>query len=157
MNKRELVEAVATRLEGDRRSAAAAVDGVIDEITRALVKGERVTLTGFGTFEKRARAARTARNPATGEQIKLKKTSVPAFKAGAVLKSVVSGATKLPKAAPAKKAPATRAAAKKAPIKKAPAKKAPATRAAAKKAAAKKAPVKKAAAKRAPAKRTARG
>jgi DNA-binding protein HU-beta len=147
-----LVEAIATRLDGDRKAAAAAVDGVIDEISRALVKGDRVTLTGFGTFEKRARAARTARNPATGEQIKLKKTSVPAFKAGAVLKSVVSGATKLPKAAaPAKKAaaPAKKAAA---PAKKAAAKKAPAT-----KAAAKKAPAKKAAAKKAPARRGARG
>jgi DNA-binding protein HU-beta len=151
-----LVEAVATRLDGDRKAAAAAVDGVIDEISRALVKGDRVTLTGFGTFEKRARAARTARNPATGEQIKLKKTSVPAFKAGAVLKSVVSGATKLPKAAPAKKAAApVKAAAKKAAAPaKAAAKKATAP---ARKTAATKAPAKKAVAKKAPAKRGARG
>ncbi|MBN9618591.1 MAG: HU family DNA-binding protein, partial [Actinobacteria bacterium] len=82
MNKSELVEAIAARIGGDRKTAAAAVDGVIDEITRALVKGDRVQLTGFGTFEKRVRAARTARNPATGATIKVKKTSVPAFKAG---------------------------------------------------------------------------
>ena len=83
MNKSELIEAVASRLDGNRKAAATAVDGVIDEITRALVKGDRVSLTGFGTFEKRARAARTARNPATGEPVKVKKTTVPAFKAGA--------------------------------------------------------------------------
>jgi DNA-binding protein HU-beta len=154
VNKSELIEAVASRLDGNRKAAQAAVDGVIDEITRALVKGERVSLTGFGTFEKRARAARTARNPATGEQIKLKKTSVPAFKAGATLKSFVSGATKLPKPAPAKKAAPAKAAAKKAAPTKAAAKKAaPAKKAAAKKAApartaAKKAPAKKAAARR---------
>lgn len=149
MNKRELIEAIAARLDGDRKAAATAVEGVLDEITRAVVRGERVALTGFGTFEKRVRAARTARNPSTGETIKVKKTSVPAFKAGATLKSFVSGATKLAKAAPAKKttkaavaakatgpakkAQATKAAVKKAPAKKAaaPAKKAPARKAAA--------------------------
>jgi DNA-binding protein HU-beta len=137
VNKKELIDAIAARLDGDRKAAAAAVEGVLDEITRAVVRGERVALTGFGTFEKRVRAARTARNPATGEAIKLKKTSVPAFKAGATLKSFVSGATKLAKAAPAKKAaPVKKAApAKKAPAKKAPAKKAPAKKAPAKKAA----------------------
>jgi DNA-binding protein HU-beta len=147
VNKSELIDAVASRLDGNRKAAATALDGVIDEITRALVNGERVSLTGFGTFEKRARAARTARNPATGEPIKLKKTSVPAFKAGATLKSFVSGATKLPKATPAKKAtPATKSPRAKAATKKAPAKKAPAQRTA---------PAKKAPAKKAPAKRTA--
>jgi DNA-binding protein HU-beta len=128
VNKSELIEAVAARLDGDRKAAAAAVEGVLDEITRAVVRGERVTLTGFGTFEKRVRAARTARNPATGESIKLKKTSVPAFKAGASLKSFVSGATKLAKATPAKKT--TRAAAAANPP--GPAKKAPARKAAVK-------------------------
>lgn len=151
MNKSELIEAIAARLDGDRKAAATAVDGVLDEITRAVVRGERVALTGFGTFEKRVRAARTARNPATGAAIKLKKTSVPAFKAGATLKSFVSGATKLAKPAPASK---TAKAAAKAP---GPAKKAPATNAAVKKATAptvkktataKKAPVKKAAARK---------
>jgi DNA-binding protein HU-beta len=154
VNKSELIEAIAARLDGDRKAAATAVDGVLDEITRAVVRGERVALTGFGTFEKRVRAARTARNPATGEAIKLKKTSVPAFKAGATLKSFVSGATKLAKAAPAKKT-AKAAAAAKTP---GPAKKAPATKAAVKRttapAAKKASPAKKAPAKKAAAKRT---
>jgi DNA-binding protein HU-beta len=124
VNKSELIEAVAARLEGDRKAAATAVEGVLDEITRAVVRGERVSLTGFGTFEKRVRAARTARNPATGESIKLKKTLVPAFKAGATLKSFVSGATKLTKATPAKKTTRAAAAANPpGPAKKAPARK----------------------------------
>lgn len=152
MNKSELIEAIAARLDGDRKAAATAVDGVLDEITRAVVRGERVALTGFGTFEKRVRAARTARNPATGAAIKLKKTSVPAFKAGATLKSFVSGATKLAKPAPASKtAKATAAAKAPGPAKKAPTKAAvkKATAPTAKKTAtAKKAPVKKAAAKK---------
>jgi DNA-binding protein HU-beta len=154
VNKSELIEAIAARLDGDRKAAATAVDGVLDEITRAVVRGERVALTGFGTFEKRVRAARTARNPATGEAIKLKKTSVPAFKAGATLKSFVSGATKLAKAAPAKKTAKAAAAAKT----RGPAKKAPATKAAVKRttapAAKKASPAKKAPAKKAAAKRT---
>jgi DNA-binding protein HU-beta len=161
VNKSELIEAIAARLDGDRKAAAAAVEGVLDEITRAVVRGDRVVLTGFGTFEKRVRAARTARNPATGAAIKVKKTSVPAFKAGATLKSFVSGATKLAKATPAKKVTKAAAAAKATgPAKKAPASKAavakaaPAKKAAAKKTApAKKAPAKKAAAKKAAAKK----
>jgi DNA-binding protein HU-beta len=128
VNKNELIQAIAARLDGDRKAAATAVDGVLDEITRALVRGDRVALTGFGTFEKRVRAARTARNPATGESIKLKKTSVPAFKAGTSLKSYVSGATKLAKATPAKKTTKAAAAAKAT----GPAKKAPATKTAVK-------------------------
>jgi DNA-binding protein HU-beta len=155
VNKSELIEAIAARLDGDRKAAATAVDGVLDEITRAVVRGERVALTGFGTFEKRVRAARTARNPATGEAIKLKKTSVPAFKAGATLKSFVSGATKLAKAAPVKKITKAAAAAKTP----GPAKRAPATKAAVKKtttpAAKKASPAKKAPAKKAPAKKAA--
>lgn len=111
VNKKELIDAVAVRLDGDRKSASTAVEGVLDEITRAIVKGDRVQLTGFGTFEKRARAARKARNPQTGETVKVKKTSVPAFRAGATLKAVVSGATKLPRSA-AKKTTATNTAAK---------------------------------------------
>ena len=133
VNKSELVQTVAARLNADHKSTAAILDAILDEVSRALVKGERVTLVGFGTFEKRARAARTARNPRTGATIKLKKTSVPAFKAGAAFKQVVSGEKKLP--APAAKRPA--AAKKAGPAKKS----APA----AKKAAAKKTPARKAA------------
>ncbi len=139
MNKAELIEAVSGRL-GDRKSAAAALDAVLSEIQNAVTTGDKVSIAGFGVFEKRIRAARTARNPRTGEAVKVKKTSVPAFRPGQTFKELVA-AGKLPKAAvPAKKAaPAKRvsAAPAKAPAVKrtAPAKSAPArTAAAAKKA-----------------------
>jgi DNA-binding protein HU-beta len=152
-------------LGSDRRQATAAVENVVDTIVRAVHKGESVTITGFGVFEQRRRAARVARNPRTGETVKVKPTSVPAFRPGAQFKAVVSGAQKLPSEGPAvkrgvvagaakkvaKKAPAKKTAAKKV-AKKAPAKKA-ATKAPAKKAATK-APAKKAATK-APAKKAA--
>ena len=148
VNKAELIEALAGRL-GDKRSATSALDAVLAEIQAAVAKGDKVAITGFGVFEKRVRAARTARNPRTGEAVKVKKTSVPAFRAGASFKEMVASG-KVPRpakaAAPAKKA-AT--AAKAAPAKKAPAKKATkaATTAVRKtttvKAAAKKAPAKK--------------
>jgi DNA-binding protein HU-beta len=160
VNKSELVNAIAARLDGDRKAASTAVEGVLDEIARALVKGDRVQITGFGTFEKRARPARMARNPRTGETVKVRKTAVPAFKAGATLKSVVSGATKLPRAAAAKKAaPANQASTAKiakAGATKAPAKKAAAKKTAAKKAPAIKAPARRTAARKAPAKTTTR-
>lgn len=149
-NKAQFVEALAERLDGDKKRAAAALDAVIDTVYAAVAKGERVALTGFGVFEKRERAARTARNPATGAAVKVKKTSVPAFRAGAEFKAITSGARKVAagpakKAAAAAKAPAKKAAAavKKAPAKVV-AKKAPAKKAVAKKAPAKKAPAKKA-------------
>ena len=97
MNKSELIEVVAGRLGEGRSVATKAVDAVFDEIQRAVSKGERVAVTGFGVFEKRDRAARTARNPATGATVKVKKTSVPAFRAGQGFKDVVSGAKKLAK------------------------------------------------------------
>jgi DNA-binding protein HU-beta len=147
VNKAEFVEAVSARLDGDKKAAVAAVDSVIQTIYANVAKGERVALTGFGVFEKRVRAARTARNPATGAAVKVKKTSVPAFRAGAEFKAIASGAKKV--AAPAKKAPAAKATAAKAPVKKAVAK-APAKKVAAK------APAKKAPAKKAPAKKAAR-
>ncbi|WP_436699241.1 HU family DNA-binding protein [Nocardioides sp. BYT-33-1] len=180
MNKSQLIDALADRFEGSRKDAAHALDAVLDTITRQVAKGEKVAITGFGSFEKAVRNARWVRNPQTGERVKTKKKAVPKFSAGADLKNVVSGAKKLaplPKpakkaAAPAKKAattaakkaaaPAKKAAstakkaaapAKKAAAKKAPAKKAPAKKAPAKKAPAKKAPAKKAPAKKAPAKK----
>src|SRR5690242_602762 len=174
MNKAELIDVLTDKLGSDRRQATAAVENVVDTIVRAVHKGDSVTITGFGVFEQRRRAARVARNPRTGETVKVKPTSVPAFRPGAQFKAVVSGAQRLPSEGPAvkrgvvsggaakktaaKKAPAKKAAAKKAPAKKAAAKKAPArkaaTKAPAKKTAAKKAPVRKAATK-APAKKTA--
>jgi DNA-binding protein HU-beta len=99
-NKAEFVELLANRLGSDKKSAAEALDAVLDTIYVSVTKGEKVTLTGFGSFEKRERAARIARNPATGAQVKVKKTNVPAFKAGAEFKAIVSGARKAPKAAP---------------------------------------------------------
>ncbi|SPM27374.1 HU family DNA-binding protein [Mycobacterium terramassiliense] len=184
MNKAELIDVLTQKLGSDRRQATAAVENVVDTIVRAVHKGDSVTITGFGVFEQRRRAARVARNPRTGETVKVKPTSVPAFRPGAQFKAVVSGAQRLPsegpavkrgvvaggaakkaaKKAPAKKAaskaPAKKAAAKKAPAKKAAVKKAPAKKAAvkkapAKKAAVKKAPAKKAAVKKAPAKKAA--
>jgi DNA-binding protein HU-beta len=167
MNKAELIDVLTQKLGSDRRQATAAVENVVDTIVRAVHKGDSVTITGFGVFEQRRRAARVARNPRTGETVKVKPTSVPAFRPGAQFKAVVAGAQRLPsegpavkrgvvagaakkvaKKAPAKKAPVKKAPAKKAPVKKAPAKKAPvkkaATKAPVKKAPAKKAPVKKA-------------
>ncbi|NUS66137.1 MAG: HU family DNA-binding protein, partial [Saccharothrix sp.] len=94
MNKAQLIEALAERL-GDKKNAAAAVDGLVDVIVRSVHKGEKVNITGFGVFEKRARAARTARNPRTGETVKVKKTNVPAFRAGSTFKDVISGTKKL--------------------------------------------------------------
>ncbi|MDT4932922.1 MAG: DNA-binding protein HU-beta [Pseudonocardiales bacterium] len=138
-NKAEFIELLAERLDGDKKRAAAALDAVIDTIYASVTRGERVALTGFGIFEKRERAARMARNPATGAAVRVKKTAVPAFRAGAEFKAVTSGARKIAKA-PAKKAAAV--AKKAAPAKKAAA---PAKKAAAKKAPAKKAPARKAA------------
>jgi DNA-binding protein HU-beta len=171
MNKAELIDVLTQKLGSDRRQATAAVENVVDTIVRAVHKGDSVTITGFGVFEQRRRAARVARNPRTGETVKVKPTSVPAFRPGAQFKAVVSGAQRLPAEGPAvkrgvvggaakkaaKKAPAKKAAAKKSPAKKAAAKKAPAKkatkRAPAKKAATKRAPARKAATKRAPAKK----
>ncbi|WP_377269254.1 HU family DNA-binding protein [Peterkaempfera sp. SMS 1(5)a] len=105
MNKAQLVEAVAEQL-GGRRAAAEAVDAVLDTIVRAVVAGDRVSVTGFGTFEKVDRSARFARNPQTGEKVKVKKTSVPRFRPGQGFKDLVSGSKKLPKEGPSvKKAP----------------------------------------------------
>jgi DNA-binding protein HU-beta len=156
MNKAELIDVLTTKLNTDRRQATAAVENVVDTIVRAVHKGDSVTITGFGVFEQRRRAARVARNPRTGETVKVKPTSVPAFRPGAQFKAVVSGAQRLPSEGPAvKRGVVAGGAAKKTAAKKAPAKKAAAKKAPAKKAAAKKAPAKKAAAKRAPAKKTA--
>ncbi|KRV50971.1 DNA-binding protein [Wenjunlia vitaminophila] len=168
MNKAQLVEAVADQV-GGRKAAADAVDAVLDVIVRAVVAGERVSVTGFGSFEKVDRPARYARNPQTGERVRVKKTSVPRFRAGQGFKDLVSGSKKLPKTGPSvKKAPkgsltggvsartTTKAAAKRAAAKKAPAKKATAKTTAAKTTAAKKATAKKTTAKKTAKKTTAK-
>jgi DNA-binding protein HU-beta len=164
VNRAELIDAIRDRLGADKRTAETAVDAVLDTITRAVAAGERVAITGFGVFEKVDRAARTGRNPRTGETVKVKKTSVPKFRPGTQFKGVVNGSVKLAKVADA----ATKAAAKstastaKSAAKTAsagPRKATTAAKTAAKKAAkapaAKKAPAKKAPAKKAPAKKTA--
>jgi DNA-binding protein HU-beta len=153
-NKAQFVELLAERLDGDKKKAQAALDAVIDTVYASVSKGERVVLTGFGVFEKRDRAARTARNPATGASVKVKKTSVPAFRAGAEFKAITSGAKKIAKAPAKKAASAVKSAAARTLAKKSPAKKAPAKRAAAKTLATK-APAKKAAAKKTAAKKAA--
>jgi DNA-binding protein HU-beta len=164
MNKAELIDVLTQKLGSDRRQATAAVENVVDTIVRAVHKGDSVTITGFGVFEQRRRAARVARNPRTGETVKVKPTSVPAFRPGAQFKAVVSGAQRLPSEGPAvkrgvvagaAKKVAKKTAAKKAAVKKA-ASKAPAKKAVKKapvKKAVKKAPVRKAVAKKAPAKK----
>ncbi|OBH03344.1 DNA-binding protein [Mycobacterium sp. E2699] len=152
MNKAELIDELTRKLKTDRRQATEAVENVVDTIVRAVHKGDSVTITGFGVFEQRRRAARVARNPRTGETVKVKPTSVPAFRPGAQFKAVVSGAQRLPAEGPAVKRGVVAGAAAKKAAKKAPAKKA-ASKAPAKKAAAKKAPAKKVAAKKAPAKK----
>jgi DNA-binding protein HU-beta len=106
VNKAELIEALAARL-GDRKTATAALDAVLAEVQSAVTKGDRVAITGFGVFEKRVRGARTARNPRTGEAVKVKKTSVPAFRAGAGFKDMVASG-RVPKVAAAKKTTATK-------------------------------------------------
>jgi DNA-binding protein HU-beta len=116
VNKAELIDALSARLSADKRAAAQALDAVLTEIQNIVTKGEKVAITGFGVFEKKVRAARTARNPRTGEPVKVKKTSVPAFRPGAGFRELVASG-KVPKVAAAKKtvgksATASKAAAK---------------------------------------------
>src|SRR5277367_1610950 len=103
VNKAELIDVLTEKLGSDRRHATAAVENFVDTVVRAVQKGESVTITGFGVFEQRRRAARVARNPRTGETVKVKPTSVPAFRPGAQFKAVVSGAQRLPAEGPAVK------------------------------------------------------
>ena len=135
VNKAQLVEAIADKV-GGRQQAADAVDAVLDAVVRAVVSGDRVSVTGFGSFEKVDRPARYARNPQTGERVRVKKTSVPRFRAGQGFKDLVSGSKKLPKNDVAvKKAPkGSLTGGASATVKKAAAKKATAKKAAAKKA-----------------------
>jgi DNA-binding protein HU-beta len=110
VNKTQFIEALAERFDGNRKEAEKALESVLDTITREVVAGEKVSITGFGSFEKRTRNARWVRNPQTGERIKAKKKTVPRFAAGQQFKDVTSGAKKLaplpkaPRSATAKKA-----------------------------------------------------
>lgn len=89
MNKAQLVDALTERL-GDRRTAAAAVDAMVDVIVDTVGAGDSVTLTGFGVFEPRRRAPRTARNPRTGAAVPVAETVVPSFRPGTAFKERVA-------------------------------------------------------------------
>ncbi len=93
MNKRDLIDAISGRM-GDKKTATEAVNAVLDTIQTTVAKGDKVSITGFGVFEKAIRPARTARNPATGATIRVPRTSVPKFRAGADFKAMVSGEKK---------------------------------------------------------------
>ncbi len=90
MNKAELIESVAETADLSKASATRAVDAAFDAITGALKGGQQVTIVGFGTFSVRDRAARTGRNPRTGESIDIAASRVPGFKAGKALKDAVN-------------------------------------------------------------------
>ena len=100
MNKAELIGALESKL-GSKKAASDALEAVLDVIIREVAKGGKVGITGFGTFQKVARGARTGRNPRTGETVKIKKTTVPKFNAGTAFKKVVADPRQLPKAAAA--------------------------------------------------------
>ncbi|HEB98107.1 MAG TPA: HU family DNA-binding protein [Thiotrichales bacterium] len=90
MNKTELIEAVAEAADLSKAAAGRAVEAVLDSVTQALKQGDSVSLVGFGTFEVRERAARTGRNPRTGETMQIPASKAPAFKAGKALKDAVN-------------------------------------------------------------------
>ena len=90
MNKTDLIDAVAESADLSKADAARAVDAVISSVTKALKKGDNVTVVGFGTFQVRERAARTGRNPKTGDTINIAASKNPAFKAGKAMKDAVN-------------------------------------------------------------------
>ena len=90
MNKTELVAAVAAKTELSKKNAEKAVAAVLETVAETLAAGEKVQLVGFGTFEVRAREARAAKNPRTGETVEVPASRVPAFKAGQALKTKVA-------------------------------------------------------------------
>jgi DNA-binding protein HU-beta len=90
MNKAELIEAVAAGANLSKADAGRAVDAVVDSVASALRKGQQVAVVGFGTFSVKHRAARSGRNPRTGETIQIAASNVPGFKAGKALKDAVN-------------------------------------------------------------------
>ena len=121
MNRAELVEQVAKATGSPKSEVTRTLSALIHSVTGALSKGDKVTLVGFGTFERRMRKARTGRNPRTLAPLKIAAARVPAFRAGKELKDIVNGRAKQPnlvlakpKAAPAKAAKKAKPAAKKA-------------------------------------------
>lgn len=94
MNRKELIEVLATKTNSTKADADRSIAALIEIITATLKKGDNISLVGFGSFEVRKRAARTGRNPQTGAALKIKAAKVPAFKAGATLKAAVNGGKK---------------------------------------------------------------
>ena len=90
MNKAELIDAVAGEANLSKADAGRAVDAVVDSISKALSKGQQVSIVGFGTFSVKHRSARSGRNPRTGESISIAASNVPGFKAGKALKDAVN-------------------------------------------------------------------
>lgn len=88
--KADLVDAIVKSEDISKKDAAAAVNAVFGAVADALAKGDKVTITGFGTFDVKKTAAREGRNPATGAKIKIPAKKVPSFKAGAALKDKVA-------------------------------------------------------------------
>jgi DNA-binding protein HU-beta len=135
VNKAELIDALESKL-GSKKAASDALEALLDTVIREVAKGGSVGITGFGTFERADRRARTGRNPKTGETVRIKKTRVPKFRPGTNFKEIVSGSKKVAKgtsaaaratagssmaasAAPAKAAARKSSAKKAAPVKKA--------------------------------------
>jgi DNA-binding protein HU-beta len=118
MNKLDLVRSAVDRLELSRKDAVALIDGVFDDIQAAVVTGEAVKIPGFGQFKVRDRAARMARNPATGEQVKVPAKRVFKFLPAKALKEAVMSKRGSRGGATRKKA-AAKPAARKAPVRKA--------------------------------------
>ncbi len=90
MNKTELIAAMAAKADISKKDAEAALKAFIDVTGEQLKKGNKISLIGFGTFQVAKRAARTGRNPRTGETMKIKASKVPQFKAGKALKDIVN-------------------------------------------------------------------
>jgi len=90
VNKSELVEAIAASADIPKAAASRALDAMVESVTESLKQGDSVSLVGFGTFSVKERAARTGRNPQTGEPIQISAAKVPGFKAGKALKDAVN-------------------------------------------------------------------
>ena len=91
MNKSELIEVAAKEADISKAAAGKALDAIVAAVTKAVSKGDTVTLIGFGTFSSSKRAARTGRNPQTGKELKIAASTVPRFTAGATFKAAVAG------------------------------------------------------------------